>query len=58
MPASPAQEPARKQIARVSLPTGSPAIRAARILPPAVRAAKPKVVRWMRTYAIAQAIKP
>ena len=31
-----------------NLPTGSPAIRAARMLPPAVLAAKPKVVRWIR----------
>src|SRR5215470_9354250 len=44
MPARPALAPARKQMVRISLPTERPTIFAARILPPATRAAKPNVV--------------
>ena len=44
IPARPAEAPARKQMVRISLPTPRPTILAARMLPPATRAAKPNTV--------------
>src|SRR5229473_2763395 len=41
-------EPARKHTTRISRPTLSPAMRAARSLPPTMRAANPNVVRSIR----------
>jgi hypothetical protein len=51
MPASPAKAPASTQNPRISRPTGSPCTWAARTLPPAMRAAKPQVVRSISTHA-------
>ena len=44
IPARPADAPARKQIVKISLPTPRPTTLAARMLPPATRAANPNTV--------------
>jgi hypothetical protein len=58
MPATPAATPASAVTITVIRPTGKPAMRAARALPPTIRAAKPKVVRRISNQARTQAIRP
>ena len=58
MPARPAAAPPSAQARSTSRPTGSPASRAARALPPTMRSAKPDVVWRTRTYRSTQAISP
>ena len=57
-PARPAPRPPRKVATTISRATGSPFSSAARTLPPTMRAAKPKVVRFMSNQAMRQAMRP